>query len=427
MKMRKLVPLLWVMLCPLSFFAQTTYYSTGAGGNNLWTNLANWSLSPTGTPQATVVPGPTDTVVINHEILQNVNAGYTHFGDVFIGSEGFLTINTGDGNTLPYYFAGDTFRVEGRLTTSSDFHNQLPGSDGDGLFYLDTASVVIIGDDLILEASSETVIDNLLCGEGAAFDDLYFRGTSARLCGEGRFFVPDAIRVWDDNNNEILDKAGLTQLAVFGQVCPGFFIYGTPSDCIQGTNPIYPIEILPVEWAQFEVQERGGQVALSWSTLQEINNAFFTVERSADAREFEVLATVAGAGDAFQKTSYQWTDRAPLTGRQYYRIKQTDLDGQFSYSHLAEINVQAQAHALAVRPNPVNGASFEVQVSGFAPNQSVQLRIANLIGQEVYRQQLTTTPAAHTYVKVQRQLKPGVYFILAESQNHKVSKRLLVH
>ena len=89
---------------------------------------------------------------------------------------------------------------------------------------------------------------------------------------------------------------------------------------------------LPIKLLKFDAKRNQEVVDLSWATATEINNQYFTLERSSDAREFLPFATIAGAGNSSTTTNYAFVDRDPLPGISYYRLKQTDYDGKFTYS-----------------------------------------------------------------------------------------------
>ena len=99
---------------------------------------------------------------------------------------------------------------------------------------------------------------------------------------------------------------------------------------------------MPVELTDVEARPVRGDVQLSWTTLSEINHDFFTVEYSDNAKDFMPLGKVAGAGSEHQETHYQYRHQSPGPGRHYYRIRQTDLDGSFSFSSLVEVEMTSQ-------------------------------------------------------------------------------------
>jgi hypothetical protein len=88
---------------------------------------------------------------------------------------------------------------------------------------------------------------------------------------------------------------------------------------------------LPIELISFQAIINDQKVEIRWTTATEINNDFFTMERSLDARDWGILGTVNGAGTTSQVQKYSFTDNFPHDGIAYYRLKQTDFDGSFEY------------------------------------------------------------------------------------------------
>lgn len=94
------------------------------------------------------------------------------------------------------------------------------------------------------------------------------------------------------------------------------------------------ISPMPVELIDFSAQPMEGEVKLSWATATETNNDYYTLERSLDGRTFEAIAMVNGNGNTTEISNYIHMDKNPERGLNYYRLKQTDFDGQFSYSDI---------------------------------------------------------------------------------------------
>jgi hypothetical protein len=89
---------------------------------------------------------------------------------------------------------------------------------------------------------------------------------------------------------------------------------------------------LPVELLSFTATCRNEEVVLNWSTASETNNDFFTIEKSNDAVTWTILTTVTGAGYSNSLNYYSALDDQPYAGITYYRLKQTDFDGTYTYS-----------------------------------------------------------------------------------------------
>ncbi|RZK48042.1 MAG: hypothetical protein EOO59_17090, partial [Hymenobacter sp.] len=103
---------------------------------------------------------------------------------------------------------------------------------------------------------------------------------------------------------------------------------------------------LPVVLTRFAAQAAGQAVAVSWATASEQHSAWFEVERSADGVAFAKIGRVAAAGTTSQGQQYQLSDRAPLPGTSYYRLRQIDLDGTAHYSPVATVQLAAPATPL---------------------------------------------------------------------------------
>jgi biopolymer transport protein ExbB len=115
---------------------------------------------------------------------------------------------------------------------------------------------------------------------------------------------------------------------------------------------------LPIELVSFTAYpENNNTVILDWTTESEINNDFFTIERSEDLKSWEVVDTLAGAGNSQVRKSYSLIDRSPLKGWSYYRLKQTDFDGLFKYSKVVSVKIEEDGFVL-LYPNPTSGLVY---------------------------------------------------------------------
>lgn len=100
-----------------------------------------------------------------------------------------------------------------------------------------------------------------------------------------------------------------------------------------------PATVLPITLIHFKgtVIENGKNL-LEWSTSSEINNDYFTIERSANASDFNAIRTINGAGNSNVQLNYNFVDDSPNAGINYYRLKQTDFNGDYAYSEIIAIN-----------------------------------------------------------------------------------------
>jgi hypothetical protein len=107
---------------------------------------------------------------------------------------------------------------------------------------------------------------------------------------------------------------------------------GTTSNFVTGTS-LTPVP-LPITLARFTAIRQGNQALLQWQTDVEENSHDFTIERSTDGSHFTDIGTVAAAGNSNKPQQYDFTDPTPGKNANYYRLKESDIDGKFTYSSI---------------------------------------------------------------------------------------------
>ncbi|WP_133256970.1 T9SS type A sorting domain-containing protein [Hymenobacter edaphi] len=167
--------------------------------------------------------------------------------------------------------------------------------------------------------------------------------------------------------------------------------------------------VLPVELLRFDAQRTAPTVTCTWATATEQNNARFVVERSVDARTFEGLGTVAGAGNSTQRRDYRFVDTRPAHQLAYYRLRQIDNDGTETLSGVVAVAAGAgdKAAALSITPNPGTGL-FELWTEA-AAGTPLQLTVQSVLGTEVLRQRVVVG-AGRPQLDLRR-LPAGVYYV----------------
>lgn len=93
------------------------------------------------------------------------------------------------------------------------------------------------------------------------------------------------------------------------------------------------INILPVELIDFSVVQKNNHQLIQWTTATEIENDFFSVEKSYDASNWTKIAEIKGAGNSSQILNYEFLDYELCNSTCYFRIKQTDYNGDYTYSN----------------------------------------------------------------------------------------------
>ena len=178
---------------------------------------------------------------------------------------------------------------------------------------------------------------------------------------------------------------------------------------------------LPVELIAFEVNlVNNGQVGLNWQTASEINNDFFTIERSKDGINWEIIEKIKGAGNSSTILSYSGIDKNPYRGISYYRLKQTDFDGQFEYSQIRSVNIdELMDSQIQIYPNP---AENQINIIGDV-SELKQLKIYNTLGQDVTGLIVIINKSNTSLIIDLSNLRKGMYWIKTKTTANKVYKQ----
>ncbi|WP_051568257.1 DUF2341 domain-containing protein [Crocinitomix catalasitica] len=182
--------------------------------------------------------------------------------------------------------------------------------------------------------------------------------------------------------------------------------YAITAEFLAGTLcDLLPIELLHFNAFLFDENK----VQVDWTTASEINNDFFTIERSLDTENWEEIAIIDGAGNSTRKIDYQYLDQLDLRGIFYYRLKQTDFDGSYSYSGIETIDYRLNSSdsKLTVYPNPSKNTIVVTGYNGVYFGGHVY----NTLGQEVTgRVSLMTSEPSKLMLNVAA-LSPGFYIL----------------
>ncbi len=177
---------------------------------------------------------------------------------------------------------------------------------------------------------------------------------------------------------------------------------------------------LPVSLLKFDAAAGAQGVVLNWQTATETNNLGFEVQRSNDGNRFTPLQFVDGKGNSNTLQSYSVLDNAPAEGLNYYRLKQIDQDGRFTFSAVKLINWNSNQQ-LVLYPNPAHG---RVMVSMANTTGSLNYTIYNANGQ---RMATGVAPATNgTAVLDVQKLMPGTYLIQLDNGKMMRTTKLLV-
>ncbi|MEM6344310.1 MAG: T9SS type A sorting domain-containing protein [Bacteroidota bacterium] len=186
---------------------------------------------------------------------------------------------------------------------------------------------------------------------------------------------------------------------------------------LPGNEQTFPVELLAFDAVAEPIQ---GRVRINWSTAQEENNNFFTIERSVDGTAFVPIGRLNSQGSGTVKRDYLWYDEQPLQGAAYYRLKQTDLDGTFQTFSPVLLTFETVDELKArFYPNPV-GQSEQLTADVWTEGtERLLFQVYNQVGQLVKVVEKHNVLAGWQVYKLDVEgLGPGLYMIkLSHSAN----------
>ncbi len=166
------------------------------------------------------------------------------------------------------------------------------------------------------------------------------------------------------------------------------------------------------------------EVDLDWTTLSELNNHSFVIQRSINSKDFNDIGSVPGKGTSNVAVQYTFTDPEPVPGYNYYRLKQIDFDESVTYGLVRQINYRPSSDLLQVYPNPFENESLKV--SYMSKTNQFQLKIVDAFGRTVHQEDWTGQANRMSNFEVKlNHLDTGVYFLIVEDAQHKEAVRIL--
>ncbi|MFK7807425.1 MAG: T9SS type A sorting domain-containing protein [Saprospiraceae bacterium] len=178
---------------------------------------------------------------------------------------------------------------------------------------------------------------------------------------------------------------------------------------------------LPIELLYFSAKRVHNVTTLNWATLSESNNSHFVLEKSLDGKEFFVLEVVEGAGNSFERIDYKFNDDRPEASIIYYRLKQVDFDGAYSYSKAVAISALMNNPLLSIIPT-ISRSTINVKVTKSKQESSLGI-IYNIVGKEVSRFYISAGLES-TRVDISA-FETGHYFVQMKINNNIISERFV--
>ena len=293
----------------------------------------------------------------------------------------FIIKMSADGGT----FTGADFPTA-NLSLDNTNTTTATGTASNGIGMSGTSGKIALVNGTTIIDNTTTVVDKI--GYGTANN------------GEGTVVVALSTTTAARRNNDGATDTD-NNLADFSIVVPN------PTNC--GT--------IPVQLLDFKAQKENKAVKLLWSTATELNNAYYTIERSENGKSFEKIGEVSGYGNSNILKNYQFMDEKPMNTVNYYRLRQVDFDGKETVYKTVSVHF-GKSTTTKVYPS-IAKDKVNVEISG--DNGASDLLVVNLLGQVVKAQKLQNTEGVIP-VNIS-DLPNGSYIMRIVSKNESVSQR----
>ncbi|MEP6748244.1 MAG: metallophosphoesterase, partial [Bacteroidota bacterium] len=194
--------------------------------------------------------------------------------------------------------------------------------------------------------------------------------------------------------------------------------------CIADTFTLRVTSTLAVSVTNFDAILKNKKVLVQWTTSQEINSDYFTVERSANGQDFDMVMVISGKGNSSTATNYEFIDSDPLQGVSYYRLTATDKNGDKKIVGVRTVNnKQIKSFTLTVKPNPVINNEVNADIVS-VKRQLLKIKVFAINGGEVYSKSMDAIAGTN---QLKFNLPAGTYILSIEGQdNITLTEKLIV-
>jgi len=161
--------------------------------------------------------------------------------------------------------------------------------------------------------------------------------------------------------------------------------------------------LLPIKLVSFIATSKENEVDLYWQTTSEINNHYFEIEHSQNGIDFKSIGRIEGAGNSNALLDYHFVHEDVSPSLHYYRLKQVDYDGQYSYSDIVSVFVKREVNDVSIYPNP---ATNIININGA---DGLYYALYDLVGRQVHNGQISDDSISIDH------LATGMYYLHLDS------------
>lgn len=184
---------------------------------------------------------------------------------------------------------------------------------------------------------------------------------------------------------------------------------------------------LPIELARFVGQCQDGGVEISWTTYTETNNDYFTLERSKNGTDFEVVDVIAGAGNSNSPITYKVLDMESYGGTSYYRLKNTDTYGKEEYSQVIAVTCGTELTDFTfINAYEIDNTDLLVEFTA-SENERYTVTLFDATGRIVYNHNSKAMDGMNKVRLPVGNLAHGIYIINLQNDTRRFSRKVLMN
>jgi hypothetical protein len=342
-------------------------------------------------------------------------------GQLFLDTTGVLRNN----GAATYNFASSTATINGTFSRSGTdllqnmniirgsgtVNGNLPVATGHYVGDASTTGIFTVNGQYTTEAGRIFYVNINGPAVGTGFDRLVVNG-AARI--GGRLTVSIGFTPTSNTQFTILQSTGLT--GTFSQILPALptgwsVAYNTPA--IGDVTLLFTAPV-PVTLLHFKATPVGKQVQLGWATAHELNNAYFDIEHSINGTAFVPVGRILGRGNSNATVQYAFDHTQPAAGTNYYRLRQVDADGKYSFS--ATVSVKIAAQTLSIK-----WVNKGLTIEGLT--KTGQLLVTDIAGRQLMFKTIAANGNAPVRVSVSL-VSTGMYVVTLFTPNGIVTERV---
>jgi hypothetical protein len=259
-------------------------------------------------------------------------------------------------------------------------------------------------------------------GPGApAFGDYDFESVTAHEVGHGHGLdhVIDAAKMM----HFAISNGQTKRLPSAAEIEGGQFkvAHSSAAHCQSSPTPMLPIltncnlSVLPLTWLSMNVQLQHRSVLVQWETADEYNNERFEVLRSNGNGIFESISAIKAIHDR-SNNAYHFLDEKPLLGMNYYKIKQIDADGRYTFSIVSNVYF-SNNQTITIQPNPIENNQIDFVIDSDSESTKT-VKIFDLNGKTIYSEVISVQSGRQKVSLPAEQLIKGMYFMSIVDENN---------